>query len=65
MPKGKAYGYDGATKGTFSLGSEAKMPTHVPVPTDPKKTKALIDKMPANYNSGVGRLQAYKKGKRG
>lgn len=61
MPK-----YDGATKGTKAFGGSAHKPTHVPKPTDAgniAKAKQQTTSGKANNNSGVGRLQSYKKGR--
>lgn len=65
MPTGKPYGYDGATKGEQSFNTSANRPTSVPTPTNVAANQKLNNKLPANHNSGIGRLQAYNKGRRG
>lgn len=68
MPKGYSKGYDGATKGERAMGGSAHMPTHVPKPTDAvniAKAKKQTTTGKGNIGSGVARLQAYNKGRRG
>ena len=68
MPKGNSKGYDGATKGEHSFNTAANRPTHVPKPTDASnvaKAKKQTTSGKGNIGSGVARLQAYDKGRRG
>lgn len=60
MPKGRGYKYDGSTKGHGSVGG-AKSTAKFITPTDVKKNQALSKQLPANANTGIGRLAAYKK----